>query len=269
MTWKSKVTTLDGRRPARSSSPDAIFGLEPRTDLIQRCVRWQLAKRRAGTHKVKNRAEIWRTGKKMYAQKGTGRPATARPASSCSAAAAARSGRCVRSHEHGLPKKVRALALQARAVGQGQGRRHHRDRHANARRTPRPRRWPRSSRSSASTNALIIDGAEIDAELPQRRAQHPEHRRAADPGHQRLRHPAARQAGADQGRGRCAGGALQMSTTDPRHYDVICRRSSPKRRRRRPSTTRSCSRSRATPPSRRSRKRWRSCSTSRSSASTR
>ena len=49
-----------------------IFGLEPRPDLIQRCIVWQLAKRRAGTHKVKNRAEINRTGKKAHAQKGTG-----------------------------------------------------------------------------------------------------------------------------------------------------------------------------------------------------
>ena len=51
---------------------DDIFGLEPRADILARMVRWQLAKRRAGTHKVKNRAEIWRTGKKLYKQKGTG-----------------------------------------------------------------------------------------------------------------------------------------------------------------------------------------------------
>ena len=74
---------------------------------------WQLAKRRAGTHAVKNRAEIHRTGKKMYRQKGTGsRPPRLARASICSAAAAARSGRMVRSHEIGLPKKVRALALR-------------------------------------------------------------------------------------------------------------------------------------------------------------
>src|SRR5581483_11082202 len=59
------------------------------------------------------------------------------------------------------------------------------------------------------------------AELPLRRPQHPERRCAADPRHQRLRHHAPRQARADQGRPRCAGGALQMSTTDPRHYDVL------------------------------------------------
>src|SRR4051812_49674356 len=52
---------------------DAVFGVEVRTDILHRVVLWQLAKRRAGTHKVKTRAEIWRTGAKMYKQKGTGR----------------------------------------------------------------------------------------------------------------------------------------------------------------------------------------------------
>src|ERR1043166_6719796 len=67
-----KVTTLDGKSAGSVTVPDAIFGLEPRPDIIQRCIVWQLAKRRAGTHAVKNRAEINRTGKKMYRQKGTG-----------------------------------------------------------------------------------------------------------------------------------------------------------------------------------------------------
>src|SRR5918992_2755204 len=67
-----KVTTLDGKAAGSVELLDAIFGLVPRADLIQRYVVWQLAKRRAGTHKVKNRAEINRTGKKIYRQKGTG-----------------------------------------------------------------------------------------------------------------------------------------------------------------------------------------------------
>ena len=67
-----KVTTLEGKAAGSVTVSDAIFGLEPRQDLIQRYIVWQLAKRRAGTHAVKNRAEIWRTGKKMYKQKGTG-----------------------------------------------------------------------------------------------------------------------------------------------------------------------------------------------------
>jgi large subunit ribosomal protein L4 len=75
-------------------------------------VRWQLAKRRAGTHAVKNRAAIWRTGKKLYKQKGTGnaRHGSARVAQFRGGGRAF--GPVVRSHEHDLPKKVRALALR-------------------------------------------------------------------------------------------------------------------------------------------------------------
>jgi len=67
-----KVTTLDGKAAGSVQLSDEIFGLEPRKDIIQRCVNWQLAKRQAGTHKVQGRADVWRTGKKMYKQKGTG-----------------------------------------------------------------------------------------------------------------------------------------------------------------------------------------------------
>src|SRR5262249_47440509 len=67
-----KISSLDGAASGSVDLPDAIFGLEPRADILQRCVRWQLAKRQSGTHDVKNRAEINRTGKKLYRQKGTG-----------------------------------------------------------------------------------------------------------------------------------------------------------------------------------------------------
>src|SRR5215831_11144548 len=67
-----KITTFDGAEAGSVNLSDAIFGLEPRADLLHRCVKWQLATRRAGTHAVQNRAEVNRTGKKMYAQKGTG-----------------------------------------------------------------------------------------------------------------------------------------------------------------------------------------------------
>jgi large subunit ribosomal protein L4 len=107
-----KVTTLDGKEAGSVTLNKDIFGLEPRTDLIQRCIVWQLAKRRAGTHAVKNRADIWRTGKKMYAQKGTGgaRHGSARVPQFRGGGRAF--GPVVRSHEIGLPKKVRALALK-------------------------------------------------------------------------------------------------------------------------------------------------------------
>jgi large subunit ribosomal protein L4 len=107
-----KVTTLEGKEAGSVTLSDAIFGLEPRPDLFQRCVVWQLAKRRAGTHAVKNRAEIWRTGKKMYAQKGTGgaRHGSARVPQFRGGGRVF--GPVVRSHEVGLPKKMRALALR-------------------------------------------------------------------------------------------------------------------------------------------------------------
>jgi len=107
-----KVTTLDGNEAGSVSLSEDIFGLEPRADLIQRCINWQLAKRQRGTHKVKNRAEIWRTGKKMYRQKGTGgaRHGSQRVAQFRGGGRAF--GPVVRSHAIDLPKKVRALALR-------------------------------------------------------------------------------------------------------------------------------------------------------------
>ena len=106
------LTHFDGKKSGSVKLSDAIFGLDPRPDLIHRCIVWQLAKRRAGTHAVKNRAEIWRTGKKMYAQKGTGgaRHGSARVPQFRGGGRAF--GPHVRSHESGLPKKVRALALK-------------------------------------------------------------------------------------------------------------------------------------------------------------
>src|SRR2546428_484802 len=107
-----KIIALDGKDAGKATLPDAIFGLEPRTDIIQRCVNWQLAKRQRGTHKTKGRSEIWRTGKKMYAQKGTGgaRHGSARVPQFRGGGRAF--GPVVRSHAIDLPKKVRALALK-------------------------------------------------------------------------------------------------------------------------------------------------------------
>ena len=67
-----KIKTLEGEDAGSVTVADSIFGLEPRPDILQRCVTWQLAKRRAGTHKIQVRNEVSRTGKKMYRQKGTG-----------------------------------------------------------------------------------------------------------------------------------------------------------------------------------------------------
>ncbi|MCF8475993.1 MAG: 50S ribosomal protein L4 [Pseudolabrys sp.] len=107
-----KITTLEGKEAGSVSLSDAIFGLEPRVDIIQRCVNWQLARRQRGTHKTKGRSEINRTGKKMYGQKGTG-GARHGPASVPQFRGGGRAfGPVVRSHAIDLPKKVRALALK-------------------------------------------------------------------------------------------------------------------------------------------------------------
>jgi large subunit ribosomal protein L4 len=109
---KIDVTSFDGQSAGSIELNDDVFGLVPREDLIFRMIRYQLAKRRAGTHAVKNRAEIARTGKKMYKQKGTGgaRHGSARVPQFRGGGRAF--GPQVRSHAHDLPKKVRALALR-------------------------------------------------------------------------------------------------------------------------------------------------------------
>ena len=107
-----KVTTFEGKDGGKVTLSDEIFGLEPRTDLIQRYVVWQLAKRQRGTHDVKNRAEIWRTGKKMYKQKGTGQARHGAARVNLFRGGGRSFGPTPRSHEIGMPKKVRALALR-------------------------------------------------------------------------------------------------------------------------------------------------------------
>ena len=110
---KLDVIKLDGGKGGSIELADDIFGIEEiRADILQRCVTWQLAKRRAGTHKIQVRNEVSRTGKKMYKQKGTGgaRHGSRRAAQFVGGAKA--HGPVVRSHAFDLPKKLRALALK-------------------------------------------------------------------------------------------------------------------------------------------------------------
>jgi large subunit ribosomal protein L4 len=106
------ITTLDGDAAGSVELPDAIFGLVPRGDILQRCVRWQLAKRQRGTHKTKQRGEVNRTTRKMYAQKGTGRARHGAASAPQFRGGGKAFGPVVRSHAIDLPKKVRALALK-------------------------------------------------------------------------------------------------------------------------------------------------------------
>ncbi len=107
-----KVTTLEGKDAGKVSLSDTVFGLEPRADILQRMVRWQLARKQQGTHKTKGRSEINRTGAKMFRQKGTGRARHSSARAPQFRGGGKAHGPVARSHEHDLPKKVRTLALR-------------------------------------------------------------------------------------------------------------------------------------------------------------
>ena len=109
---KATVLNLDADGTSEIELKDSIFGLEPRTDLIQRVVVWQLAKRRAGTHKVLTRGEINRTKKKVYRQKGTGQARHGARSAPLFVGGAKAMGPVQHSHAFDLPKKVRALGLR-------------------------------------------------------------------------------------------------------------------------------------------------------------
>ena len=158
------ITKADGKSGDKVTLSDEIFGLEPRTDILHRVVRWQLAKRQAGTHVTKGRSDIARTGKKMYKQKGTGRARHAQASAPQFRGGGRAFGPVVRSHEHDLPKKVRALglkhALSAKAKGEQivvlddfaltEG---------------KTKAFLAQIEKLGFSNALVIDGAEVNANV--------------------------------------------------------------------------------------------------------
>lgn len=109
---KADVTTLDAKKAGTVELSEHVFGLEPRADLLHRMVRYQLAKRRAGTVSVKDRSQINGTSAKMYRQKGTGRARHGNRKPSIFRGGGKAFGPTPRSHAIDLPKKVRALALK-------------------------------------------------------------------------------------------------------------------------------------------------------------
>ncbi|GIL37767.1 50S ribosomal protein L4 [Roseiterribacter gracilis] len=109
---KVQVKNLAGTAVGDIELSDDIFALPVRSDLLHRMVNWQLAKRRAGTHKTKGVSEISGTGKKPYKQKGTGRARQGSLRSPQFRGGARIFGPVVRSHEYDLPKKVKKLALR-------------------------------------------------------------------------------------------------------------------------------------------------------------
>ena len=110
---KIDVKTIDNKAAGDITLADAVFGVAPRADIVARVVKWQLAKRRAGTHKVKSRAEVAITTAKMFKQKGTGRARHGSAAVVQFRGGGVVHGPVVRDHGHALPKKVRQLGLRS------------------------------------------------------------------------------------------------------------------------------------------------------------
>ena len=107
------VTTLAAKKAGKVELDDAVFGIEEiRADILQRMVRYQLAKRQAGTHKTQTRDEVSVTTKKFVRQKGSGGARHGSKNAGIFVGGAVAHGPRVRSHAHSLPKKVRALALK-------------------------------------------------------------------------------------------------------------------------------------------------------------
>ena len=109
---KLDVIKLDGGKAGSIDLDEALFGLEPRADILHRVVRWQRARAQAGTHKTKGRSEVSYSTKKIYRQKGTGGARHGDKGAPIFRHGGTYKGPVPRSHAHDLPKKFRALGLK-------------------------------------------------------------------------------------------------------------------------------------------------------------
>jgi len=159
---QADVTTLAAAKAGTVELSEAIFGLKPRPDLIQRMIRYQLLKRRAGTHHVQDRSEVNVTGKKVYRQKGTGGARHGDKSVPQWRGGGKAFGPKPRDHAIELPKKVRALALRHALSAKAQA----------GEVVVLDKAESKEGKTSALreqfakldwTNALIIDGAELEA----------------------------------------------------------------------------------------------------------
>src|SRR6056297_1024562 len=159
---KLDVIKLDGASAGSVDLGEDIFGLEPRADILHRVVRWQRNKAQAGTHKVKTRSDTSYSTKKIYRQKGTGGARHGDKNAPIFRHGGVYKGPTPRSHAHELPKKFRALglrhALSAKAKKGAlvvlEDARMAEGKTAHLARAARTLGWKR---------ALVIDGAEVDA----------------------------------------------------------------------------------------------------------
>ncbi|MGE3623765.1 MAG: 50S ribosomal protein L4 [Bdellovibrionales bacterium] len=158
---KAKVKSLDFKDAGEIELAEAIFGVEPRRDILSRMVNWQRAKRRSGNHKTKGISEIAGTTKKPWSQKGTGRARQGSLRSPQFRKGAVIFGPVVRDHSHDLPKKVRRLALCMALSGkQKEGKLIVLDTARLDSHKTKP--LAKQFAKFGFTSALIIDGANVD-----------------------------------------------------------------------------------------------------------
>jgi large subunit ribosomal protein L4 len=158
---KTAVKTLDNKSAGDIELADEIFGLPVRRDILARMVNWQLAKRRAGTHKTKGISDIQGTTKKPWRQKGTGRARQGSLRSPQFRGGAVIFGPVVRSHEFGLQKKVRRLALKtALSAKQAEGKLVVLD--AASLKDPKTKVLAQRFEKLGWRSVLIIDGPSVD-----------------------------------------------------------------------------------------------------------
>lgn len=158
---KIDVTNLSAENVGSVDLSDTIFGLDPRQDILQRTVTWQLAKRRAGTRRTKGRSEIAASKTKIFRQKGTGRARHGAKSAPQFRGGGRAMGPVVRSHETKLPKKVRALALKHALSTKAKDAQLVILDEAKAE-APKTKSLRQSMDKLGWTSALIIDGSDVD-----------------------------------------------------------------------------------------------------------
>ncbi len=158
---KLDVIKLDGGTADSVELSDEIFGLEPRSDILHRVVRWQRNKAQAGTHKVKTRSETSYSTKKIYRQKGTGGARHGDRNAPIFRKGGIYKGPTPRSHAHDLPKKIRKLGLKhALSAKAAEGKIVVLD--AASMDAPKTSDLAKQVKNLGWKRALVIDGAEVN-----------------------------------------------------------------------------------------------------------
>lgn len=159
---KLDVINLDKKSVGSVDLADSIFGVEVRGDVMHRVVRWQLAKRQAGTHKTKIVSEVSGTTKKPYKQKGTGSARQGSLRSVQMRGGGVAFGPVVRSHAFSLPKKIRALGLKSALSAKAKDGKIVVIEAADGGKNAKTKALVGRLKKLGWSSALIIDGAQID-----------------------------------------------------------------------------------------------------------